>query len=329
MDIKYNVENELKQEYLSNKPTNTAIADSFVMRSADKYEQLINKSIYNMTYAELKGMLMMQFKNSSLATIEKNISILKTYIDFCINKKVVAHGENRLLAFTTKDLKKFIHQEALLNKYVSKERLEEYHNILYNPQDQLLIRLPHIGVRGRTTNGGTLEEIINLKIDDLDEKSKLLKLNKNNGEHRIIDVDIKAIELIKETYETNFYVENNGEQTANPRISEPRKIMINKFENYVLSVPSKNKYQKFTSTLLNSRMRRIQNYLDNHYLTYTALYMSGMIDIAINIYKEKGEINKDDYIDICARYDYGTNGENEYWYKLKNKVEQYIDLLLR
>lgn len=329
MNIIYNVNSELKEEYLNNKPTNTAIADSFVLRSVDEYEQLINKSIYNMTYAELKEMLLMQFKNSSMATIEKNISILKTYIDFCINKKVVAHGENRLLAFTTKDLKKFVHQQALLNKYVSKEKLEEYHNILYNPQDQLLIRLPHIGVRGRTTDDGTLEEIINLRIDDLDEEKKILRLNKNNGEHRVIEVDIKTIELIKEAHETNFYVENNGEQTANPRIPEPRKIMINKLENYVLSVPSKNKYQKFSSPLLNSRMRRIQNYLDNHYLTYTSLYISGMIDIAINIYKEKGEINKDDYIDICAMYDYGINGENKYWYKLKGKVEQYIDLLLK
>jgi len=43
----FSVENEIKQEYLSKKPTATAESDSFVLRSIDEYEQLIGKSVFN------------------------------------------------------------------------------------------------------------------------------------------------------------------------------------------------------------------------------------------------------------------------------------------
>ena len=44
MDIIFKRDNELKQEYLSTKPTATAKANTFVLRLADEYENLINKS---------------------------------------------------------------------------------------------------------------------------------------------------------------------------------------------------------------------------------------------------------------------------------------------
>ncbi len=85
MDFK--VDNEIKQEYLNTKPALTARSDSFVLRLADRHEALINKPIYNMSYAELKEMLLMQFRNYSEGAIRKNASVLKRYVDYCIEKK--------------------------------------------------------------------------------------------------------------------------------------------------------------------------------------------------------------------------------------------------
>lgn len=322
----FKVDNDLKQEYLNNKPTATGETDSFILRSADEYEELIKKPIYNMSYIELKELIIMQFRNSSEKTVLKNISILKTYIDFCINKNVVVHGENRLATFSSKDAKEFVNKQALINKYITREQLKEYQNILYNPQDQLLLELPFVGVRGRTVEDGTLEEIINLRISDIDEENKMITLTQNNGKHRLLEVETSTIELIKDTYEQEIYVENNGEETNNPRLSKPREIKINKVEDYVLRVPGKGKFEKFSPNLLNSRMRRLQKYLDNKYLSYTSLFFAGMLNMAMDIYKEKGEIMKEDYVRICARFDYGISPD-QYWFNLQSMFKQFKELL--
>jgi len=329
MDIIFKRDNELKQEYLSTKPTATAKANTFVLRLADEYENLINKSIYNMNYSELYEMLLVRFKNSSVRTIIKNVSILKKYIDFCLDKKVVEHGENRLSVFTREEAKRIVHKQAMLNKYISREKLREYQNILYNEQDQLLIELPFIGVRGRTVENGTLEEIINLTMPiKKDEENNTLTLVQNNGKSRRLDVKTSTMALIRNTYEQEVYVENNSQETNNVRLSfQPRKIQINKVENYVLRVPGKNKYEKFTPNLLNSRMKRIQKYLDNPYLSFTSLYQSGMIQLAVDKYKENGVVTKEDYIEICIRFNYGSGNPEKYWFEVKDLFKQYKKLL--
>ncbi len=326
MKFNYKVDNEVKQEFLDTKPTATAKSEAFVLRSADDYEDLINKPIYNMTYAELKEMLAMKFKNTSLRTVLKNVSILKTYIDFCIDIKIVEHGENRLTSFSNEEAKEFVHQQALLKKFTSKEKLKQYQKILYNEQDQLIIELSFIGCRGRTSNGNTLEEIINLSMNYVDEENRRVTFVRNNGEHRIVQVELSTIELIKQTFEQEYYIENNGEITSNSRIPKPRALLINKVENYVLRVPGKNKHQIFTANLLASRIKRIAKYLGNPYITFTSLYQSGMIDSALTIYKEKGDITTKNYEDICEQFGFGDN-PTKYWYTLKELTEQYIKIL--
>lgn len=323
----YNVDNEIKQEFLNKKPTGTAKSNAYVLRSADEYEQLINKPIYNMSHAELQEMIAMQFQNGSKKTVETNVSILRTYIDYCISKNIVLHGENRLVTFTAQDSNAFVHKQALLNKYISREELRQYQNILFNEQDKLLLGLVFLGVRGRTTEGGTLEEIINLSINDLDESKRMITLKQNDGKNRRLELNLSTIELIKDTYKQEVYVENNGQMTNNPRLSKPREIKINHVEDYVFRTPGKNKFEKFTPNLLNSRMRRLQKWLDNPYLTYTSLYMSGMIQLAMDIYKEKGELSKEDIIIICDRYNYGGDNPEKYWFNVKALFEQYRELL--
>lgn len=320
MDFK--VDNEIKQEYLNTKPALTARSDSFVLRLADRHEALINKPIYNMSYAELKEMLLMQFRNYSEGAIRKNASVLKRYVDYCIEKNIVTHGENRLATFTAEDAREYVSQQALLNKYIDRQKLIEYQNILYNEQDKAILELAFIGVGGKAQ-----EEIINLTIDNVDEENRMLTLSTNDGKHRRLAVSLSTIVLIKQAYEQKTYVENNGEITENVRIPDPRKMQINKIERYVFRVPGKNKFEIFTVNLLGSRMNRFKQWFGNPYLTYTSLRDSGMIQTAMDIYDEKGEVTKEDYMDICDRFNYGTESPEGYWNVVKTMFEQYKKLL--
>lgn len=335
MDFQFQVNNEIKQEYLNTKPTGTADAEAFVLREFDNYEANVGKEVYNLSIDELNEMFA-TLRNSSKRGAGKNKSILTSYIDFCVTKKIVSHMENRAKYI---DINNFVARQALLNKYISKEKMMQYSDRLYNAQDQLLLWLPFIGVRGRTEEGATMEEIINLKIDDVFPDKNRLILRQNDGKNRILDgVDERILDLIKETYEEDIYVENNGELTNNPRIPNPRQIKINKtgesatgeqIDRYVFRTPGKDKYERFSTSLLNSRMRRIQNVTNNRYLNYTVIYFSGMLEMAMDIYKEKGELTKEDYIDICVRYNYGGSDSTKYWFVVKDLFDQYKELLLK
>ena len=325
--FEFKVDPELKHDYLNEKVTATGESDSFILRSVDEYEVAKGKPIYNMHRDELNGMIAMQFNNPSVGAVTKNVSIIRTYIDFCINKNVVTHRENRLATFTVEDAKNLVNQQVLLKKFITREQLKEYQKILCNEQDKLILELPYVGGRGRTCDGCTSEEIINLRMSDVDEENKMITLTQNDGKTRELEVETSTIELIKDAYNQKIYVENNGEMSNNLRLSKPREITINRVEDYVLCVPSLKKFQKFTSNLITSRMSRMQKYLDNPYLTVSGIYMSGMVQLAIDVYKEKGEVDKDDYIDICFRFNYGGDIPEKYWHILKAQFEQYKNLL--
>jgi hypothetical protein len=329
MEIVFKRENEIKREYLNKRLSSTAESDQYILRAADDYEDMINKSIYNMSYSELKEMISMQYKNGSYKAVDKNISILRTYIDFCIKQKLVSHRENRLATFTPDDIKEFVHEQAVISKYINNEQRMKYENILFNEQDKLIIRLLYLGVRGRPTVDNTFEELINLSIDDLNEERRMLSLKQNDGRVRRLEIDLNTIELIKDTYKQEVYLENNGEQSNNLRLTKVREIKINKVENYVFRVPGQDKYEKITSPLVNSRITRMKTWLDNPYLSPTVLYNSGMIGLCFDIYKEKGEVTKEDLIKICDRYNYGAGEPEKYWFNLKSLFEQYKELLLR
>jgi len=342
-NIEFTVDNEIKQEYLASKPTGTADSDAFVLRDFDNYENQISKSVYNLSIPELNEMFA-TLRNTSKRGAGKNKSILVNYIDFCVMKKIVSHMENRARYI---DINDFVHRQALLSKYIPKEKMMQYGNMLYNAQDQLLLWLSYIGVRGRTIENATMEEIISLTIDDINEKNRTIKLWQNGRKKfRILDnVPDFIFDLIRETYNEDYYIENNGEVTNNPRIPDPRKSIINKtgesktgatIDRYILRKPGKNKFELFTPSLLNSRMRKIQEYCDNRYITYSSLFFSGMLQMAMDIYKEKGEVTDRDFDDICVRYNYGIPEEpradkraSNYWYVVKDLFNQYKELLLK
>jgi len=325
--FEFKVDPELKNDYLNSKPTATGESDSFILKSVDEYEDTKGKSVYNMHRDELNGMILFKFNNPSVGAVTKNVSIIRTYIDFCINKNIVTHGENRLATFTSDNAKDFVNKQTLLKRFITKEQLKEYQKILFNEQDQLILEYPYIGVIGRNCVGCTSEEIINLRMSDVDKENNMITLTQNDGKHRMLEVEPRFIELIEDVYNQEIYVENNGEMSNNPRLSKPREITINQVEDYVLRVPSMKKFQIFTPNLLNSRMRRMQIYLDNSQISFTSLYRAGMIQMAMDIYKEKGEIDKNDFIEICIKYNYSNNGNFEaYWFNVKNLFEQYKEL---
>lgn len=297
--MKFGVDNEIKLEYLNTKPTPTAKADENVLLSADRFEEMIGKPIYNMSYAELRQLITMQFHNSSPGVVRKNISVLKRYVDYCIEKNIVLHGDNRLSTFEAKDAIKYVDRQAIARRFITIGELREYQNICSNEQDKLLLELPFAGVLGKE-----MIEIIDLTFDNVDENNKMLSLHMGEGKYRRMAVEISTIALIRNTYEQKTYLENNGNIGGR---SSPREFKINKLGNYVFRVPGKKKFEKFSTGLAYTRLIKIKKWVDNPYLTYKSLMFSGMMHLLNQRLKERGELIEKDYRDIVDKYDYGSD----------------------
>jgi hypothetical protein len=321
------VQNEVKNAYLLTKPTGTAKSIASVLKVVDEYEKINNKFVYDLSINEIDELFTM-FKNSSFKSATKSLSIIRGYIDYCHSIGLVFHGENRFNSISSERLRNFVSLQALRNSYFSLTQLREYQKRLFNIQDQLLIELPYFGVRGRPQKGATLEEIINLRYspDHTNKKNNLIEVMKNDGESRYVKVPDSTIELIEDVFTEEYYIGNNGVDDPSLNHRQTRKIKVNHIENYVFRIPGEGKSNKFNPTLLNSRISKIQKWVGNQYLTFNTLYQSGMVNMASEILKEKGELTKEDYLDICIRFEYGKKPE-DYWFNVKALVEQYKEFL--
>lgn len=317
--VEFKVDSEVKNEYLDTLPSRTAYSNSFVLKSVDEFEFIKGKQVYNFSIPEIKEMFMTQFKNSSIGSLTKNKSIVKEYVDFCISKGLVPHMENRLTILTKQNLKELVNKAIVKYRYHTKEDLQQYLDMLHNPQDRAFLLCPYIGIKGRPGKG--VEEIINLQIDETSKEfyNNMLKLERGNGSFRYITVADWEMDILLEAKHSRIYESNNGVPNPN-QPGGTRKIIINPIGNYVFRVPHKIKTELFTPSLLNSRMSKIKKFIGNPFITIHSLYMSGMISMAKDIYAKKGILTTDDYQDICERFGYSQ----QYIWTLKETVEQYL-----
>lgn len=320
--ISFQVDNELKQEFLNRQTKDTKEFYFYILQKADEFEQEIEKKIYDFNIEERNELLLTKYKNKSKGVFQSNLSPLRTYIDYCISKHVVKSNENRFATILTKDYINYINIQAMQNRYISKEEARELQQKIENAQDRLIIELLTWGIRGRTEEGNTHEELINLRVRDVDFINKIITAINNDGDIRDVYVDQYTIDLIKEAIYQDEYVCNNG------IIKKDRKqktIPINQTE-YVFRTPGKNKEGKVDQQLLTRRIQSFQKWLEKPYLTIGNLWFSSLIDFAKKLKEEKGGLSRNDFIRINEVFNYGSTKEQQilYWGKTADLVKPYI-----
>jgi hypothetical protein len=325
-NFKFEVDNDIKQEFLETQIKSTRKFYEYVLKRVDEFEKELSKKVYDFNYEDRDEILLVQFKNGSIWAVQVNLAPIKKYVDFCIMKNMVKHNENRFAIIL--DYEKYVNTQAVENAYISKDTNRELQEMLINNQDKLFIDLVGVyGIRGRTEKGNTLEEIINLRVkEDVNWDSKILTLISNNNKIRHVEVDDYTLNLIKETINDTYYTCNNGFKKKKNEHGyydkTERGFIINKTE-YVFRVPGKNKFSKTNTTYFSNKISRIQKWLEKPYLNVGNLYFSAMIDYAKNLKEEKGELTKEDYVYINERFNYGSDGE-KYAYKTEEMVNKYI-----
>jgi site-specific recombinase XerD len=316
---------EIKNKFLEKYPVESKRFYNYVFKKTYETELQLNKDLYDFTNDQLTTCIK-SFNNASIQSVYSVISILRQYIDFCIKQGIVTTNTNYLNGIGGyNDIKKYLDVHACQNKYIDINTLRNITDLCLNSQDAVIFALLFEGVKGVRC-----EELVNLKKSDCNYQTNTLTLTQNNGDQRTLQVSDFTMQFIEDASNATKYIKNNGELDFSFVNAPAYTIQQNE---YVLRISSREAQGAINPCNIIGRVNRIKTFYGNQYLTVTNIWISGMIHQAMQILINKYQLNdinldtitslsKNDYLLINKKFGFA----DIYWYKIKEKVETYINM---
>lgn len=162
---------EIKNEYLDNLiSTSVKYASRSIFRYSVEYEEFFGKDVCDFIEPEIKEFLA-GMGAISFASLHSKCSILRTYTQWCIERKINKDNINHYDSITPKIIKSCINKFAENSKYLTFSELKEISKDFMNISDVALCYCLFFGIYGKKGN-----EIINLTSDNIDIKSSEVHL---------------------------------------------------------------------------------------------------------------------------------------------------------
>ncbi len=273
----------------------------YILSKASVTEDFLNKDIYDFTLEECDKLLK-SYNNRSLDMANVNKSCLESYVDFCIQEGYVSTLVNFFKGLSRQDLNKYVDKEAIRNKYITYEELLELEQQCVNAQDAVIARLLFIGVRGEECS-----DLISLKVDNVTPEKIILQ-------DREIIIDNSTYELVQEAIHQDQYIKGNGEPSASVRSLN---MVLNQSE-YVIKSSGSKKVGEINYQTLRMRVNRVKDYFGNPYLNIRNIWFSGIIHAIKQIKEQKGELTKEDYINVHRTFGYAEGYVNKTIEEVRN-----------
>lgn len=183
-------------------------------RTAEIAEFKRSKDIYEFTEYEMVDL----FYALAFPSVEKfrtDKHYLAKYLDWAEKINLSNLGYN-MISDNPKFAKaeKFLDKIALDNKYLTKEELNDLvYKYCQNDQDKGMFIALFEGL-----GGDKVCEMSNLKREDIDEENKIIKVINNDGEERLIEVSLEAIQILIDADEEEKYEHYTDDDFVRPYI---------------------------------------------------------------------------------------------------------------
>jgi site-specific recombinase XerD len=276
----------------------------FVFYKSYDVEDILQKDMYDFNMSELKQVLLNANK-STLNSVRAFASMMKKYIDWAIRTGLTNSNINQMDMFTTKDYEECIDKSKKL--FISEDELIDIEDKLVNYQDKVILRLLFEGA-----NGYEVSELINLKKYDVDYANKRLRLYDDKSGERFIYVSDRCIQIIERAIDESKYYARNGEKESAHGKSEYEYFETDHVIKNVLTGRTKGAADK---NVIYRRIYMIKEIFDIPYLTIKNVWRSGMIKMAVDLYKEEGELTNKQLAKIAEKFGLGkviNNGHETY-----------------
>lgn len=321
-----------KKRYLENcrfeEPTREVI-DMWFRQSA-KIEAQEKCDLANFTRPQVYNLLQ-GLNLKSKQTLKVICVYYSDYYSWCISEGLVDSGNivNQYdLKLVNNIIDEVITRDVIKGKYFNKTKLLEYMNLIPDPSNKFIVYAIFSGVLGYE-----FKELVNLKIEDIDEINHIVKIE-TDEKIKEIKIDDMFINLAKEAnnqikYYPNGILELNKTRNIS-RYNYDKSCYIIKYCSYGTEDTP------VTKSIIMSRLRTVQNQTGNKFLNGVTLYKCGLINYITEKFLENGISFKDALLKKERPLDYKYSEEmqeyiNEFGSNmnvrmLRMQIAEYVDM---
>jgi hypothetical protein len=237
--------------------------------------------------------------SATVESLNKDFTIIKKY-----KKWSAAEGysvfDSSSISLYRQDMQKYVNKHANVNQYISNRK--EFYELLrqvYNPQEKVIPVLLYEGVSGKN-----FEEIKNLKSADCLLAPGTIRVTRDDGTIRLLnDIDKRSMDVIMDAINQTEYHRSNGEakgKTAILQLNETPYVLRTIFRKDAES-------EKISTVTLDTRIRLVKKWTGLYWINAKNIFFSGMFDRLQSMEANGVELTKDEYIDVCLRFNWGIN----------------------
>lgn len=266
----------IKEEFLANHPNKPVVR--LIFRAADGYEQKFNKDLALFTEEEAIEYLT-GIESISSSTLCGYASVIKAYADLYTQYHPTEF--NRWGNLQSSQIKKCAIPNAIQEKYISEERLEQTLSGIENPCDKFLIRAFYEGLRG-----DYYEDIWKVSLRDIKENP-----NATSDEDAYLLMAPSDGRILKISKRLYHYAEDSDKEVAYSPADSEKTLYLNQDCPYVFKCRNNTSdwdIEVKSKARVSRRLMVLKKNLGVEWLTAPRLSTSGMVTAIKKLAQKKG-----------------------------------------
>ena len=258
-----------------------------------------DKDLYDFSTSEIIDLINNTFITVKTGVKNQNFNIIKTYIDWAIERGLLVTGINPCDSITDNDFK--ISEKMAKNYY---QTLDEFYDWLKELKcsnvDKALITLVRYGVE--------IKETVKLQFKDINKEEKTIVI-RNNNDVKFLPIDDRFIEVMEKSkycseYDKTSYVQDNDYIVKQTRKGRSERPEINSIRNRFNMISVSNGIARINPTMLKDNRE---------------------YDLLLEIAEQNGQLITKDFKDIIQIFNYKNITESSIVNKSQILKRQFID----
>ena len=258
-----------------------------------------DKDLYDFSTSEIVDLINNTFITVKTGVKNQNFNIIKTYIDWAIERGLLVTGINPCDSITDNDFK--ISEKMAKNYY---QTLDEFYDWLKKLKcsnvDKALITLVRYGVE--------IKETVKLQFKDINKKKKTIVI-RNNNDVKFLPIDDRFIEVMEKSkycseYDKTSYVQDSNYIVKQTRKGRSERPEINSIRNRFNIISVSNGIARINPTMLKDNRE---------------------YDLLLEIAEQNGQLITKDFKDIIQIFNYKNITESSIVNKSQILKRQFVD----
>lgn len=301
-----------KERYLSifdNEGTQTTIRNVFYKAWA--YEDARERDLCNFNLEEI-GRVINRTNPLNFGVAKSTTGFIGSYISWSIENGLRDNNISPLDGTSDEWIESFVDKTKKIH-HSYKEFLELLEKVK-NYQDKAQLFAFFEGISGEK-----FIELREMEYSDIDTKNNTVFIKSRN---KAIDISPECIHcLISASNENIYFSYNQKENTFKEKKLLPSNSLV--FKN--IRAGRTTEGNQVSMAVLYNRLNNLKEFLKLEYLTQNALRQSGMLKMSMDLYKEYGKLEYEQFEMIGKKYNYSRITNNGYTYYNSHLMREFIN----